>query len=154
MNPFAVVLGWCLAVLGYALVLKILASRVRPRLRIATPRNEVEGPPLLDEVPPSELSVLQAAVGLWVAGTFHRLLCPAHDALAVVEEAGEVARAILKRDQAKEGVDRMGLGVDHWTGEVRTESADVLIALLSLAENEGFDLLTVTRDRFREVRTR
>lgn len=97
---------------------------------------------------------LQTAVGLWCRQTFRGELNLAHDALAVVEEAGEVARAVLKHDQAKAGVDRKKLGVDHWHREIETEAADTMIALLSLAENQGFDLIEATRERFDEVRSR
>lgn len=102
------------------------------------------------------MSDLQDAVALWFHVTFggSGVLNSAHDALAVMEEAGEIARAVLKRDQARGGVDRKKLGVDHWSEQVRIEACDTLITLLSLAANEGFDLLAETNRRFAHIKTR
>lgn len=97
---------------------------------------------------------LQRRVADWCSATFHHRLNRAHDALAVAEEAGEVARAVLKYDQALQGVDRKKLGPAYWHEQVELEAADTLIALLSLAANHGFDLLEATEARLVTVMER
>lgn len=57
-----------------------------------------------------------------------------HQALNVVEEAGEVARAVLKRAQGIRGTH------EHWSAELQKEVGDVVISLMCLAAIEGFDL--------------
>ena len=83
---------------------------------------------------------LQSDVGDWHRREFPSVL-PEWLALIVCEEAGEVARAILKLQQ---GIRRE----TDWRAEVELESADVLIALLALADRFGFDLADAGRRRF------
>lgn len=96
---------------------------------------------------------LQTAIGLWT-----RMMWgdrnERSDALAIAEEAGEVCRAVLKRTQSYAGQDRLQRSPADWTAEVRKELADVVITCLSMAENEGFDLMQATRERFAAVRER
>jgi len=70
---------------------------------------------------------------------------PQHQALNIAEEAGEVARAVLKRVQGIRG------SYEHWTEEIRTEAADVLISLMCLAEIEGWDLGDAVDERWNVV---
>jgi NTP pyrophosphatase (non-canonical NTP hydrolase) len=66
----------------------------------------------------------------------------------LAEETGEVCRAIVKSAQGIRGDD------DHWMKELRKESVDVLISLLSVAEHYGFDLGAAVDERWDEVRRR
>lgn len=59
--------------------------------------------------------------------------------LALAEEAGEVARAILKREHQRDGDGDRG-GERDWTANLRKEVAQVVITCMSLAEREGFSL--------------
>jgi NTP pyrophosphatase (non-canonical NTP hydrolase) len=62
-------------------------------------------------------------------------------ALIVCEEAGEVARAVLKKAQ--------GIRTEtDWSKELEKEAADVLVALLALADRFGFDLEQAWAERF------
>lgn len=68
-----------------------------------------------------------------------------HQALNVAEEAGEVARAVLKRVQGIRGT------YEHWTDEIRKEAADVMISLMCLAQIEGWDLGMAVDERWNYV---
>ena len=68
--------------------------------------------------------------------------------LIVAEEAGEVARAMLKLMSNVRG------GRDVWYPELKAETADVLIALLALANRMGFDLEEAYRERWAVVSKR
>lgn len=70
------------------------------------------------------------------------------DALGVAEEAGEIARAVLKRRHGTRG------SHDDWTAQLRTEAADVLLVLMVLAEREGFDLMCAAHQRYQEIKDR
>lgn len=62
-------------------------------------------------------------------------------ALIVCEEAGEVARCVLKQAQ--------GIRTEtDWGKELEKEAADVLVALLALADRFGFDLEQAWTNRF------
>lgn len=98
-------------------------------------------------------SEFQRDIGVWCLGQFGEP-DPFKDALAIAEEAGEVCRAVLKRDQADQGTNNRKGTPGEWNVELVKEAADTLIALLSLADNEGFDLFGAARERFEEVRTR
>ena len=96
----------------------------------------------------TELDDVQAQVAEWCKGFREDGADPnpLADALAVVEEAGEVARAVLKRWHGKREGD--------WNAEVRLEAADTLITLLSLASNEGFSLSSALAERWATVSAR
>ena len=68
--------------------------------------------------------------------------------LGLTEEAGEVARAVLKRHQAIRGT------YEEWTEEVRKELGDVLIKAAAIANKEGFLLEDVIVARWDDVRRR
>lgn len=78
--------------------------------------------------------VLAAAMAdvLWPGETIEEA------ALALAEEAGEVARAVIKRNHAarSEG-DRPPT---DWTHNLRVELAQVVVVALKMAEREGFSL--------------
>ena len=59
-------------------------------------------------------------------------------ALALCEEAGEVARAVIKRShQARHEGDR---APRDWTANLREELGQVVIVAMKMAEREGFSL--------------
>ena len=59
-------------------------------------------------------------------------------ALALCEEAGEVARAVIKRNHADQG---SGDRAPHdWSAELRREVAQVVVVAMKIAEREGFSL--------------
>ena len=89
----------------------------------------------------------QEAVAEWVELNFRR------DPLAVktlglVEEVGELCRAIIKREQGIRGT------YDEWTAEIRKELGDIVIKLLDVAECASFDLITVAAIRWESVSQR
>lgn len=89
---------------------------------------------------PFELSDLQAEVAEWHRREFPKAK-PEWLALIVCEEAGEVARAVLKMAQ--------GIRTEtDWQAELEKESADVLVALCALADRFGFDLGQAWNERF------
>jgi NTP pyrophosphatase (non-canonical NTP hydrolase) len=69
-------------------------------------------------------------------------------ALVVAEEAGEVARCIVKGAQGIRG------GTEHWDAELPKEAADVVIALYALAALKGWDLDEAIEDRWWTVGAR
>ena len=90
---------------------------------------------------------MQQSVQAWAA---HNIPAndPAHQALNVAEEAGELCRAVLKRVQGIRGTR------EQWTAEVRKEAADVVLSLYNLAIIEGFDLDEAVRERWQAVEQR
>jgi NTP pyrophosphatase (non-canonical NTP hydrolase) len=94
-------------------------------------------------------SDLQSQIETWCRDRFGDDPDPKADGLIIAEEAGEVCRAILKRQHGQRGGT-----FEHWSAEIRKEAADVVIALYSLAANEGFDLDEAIRDRWAEVSQR
>lgn len=63
------------------------------------------------------------------------------EALALAEEVGELARAVVKRAHGNRGT------AEDWTAELRREAGDVLLVLLNIAALEEFDLWTAALDR-------
>jgi NTP pyrophosphatase (non-canonical NTP hydrolase) len=63
-------------------------------------------------------------------------------ALALCEEVGEIARAILKRSHAQRSHDGRpkGLTADEWTAELHVEIGQVIGVALQLAHIEGVDI--------------
>lgn len=59
--------------------------------------------------------------------------------LALAEEAGEVARAILKREHARRGEGDRNKERD-WTENLRKELSQVVVVAMSIAQHEGFSL--------------
>jgi NTP pyrophosphatase (non-canonical NTP hydrolase) len=66
----------------------------------------------------------------------------------MMEELGELCHHLLKRDQGIRGGD-----VDH-AAEIRDACADLVIFMMTLADNEGFDLLNAINEAWEEVKQR
>ena len=65
-------------------------------------------------------------------------------ALALCEEAGEVARAVIKRNHAIKGSgDREP---SDWSANLRRELAQVVVVAMKMAEREGFSLAQMIVD--------
>ena len=95
----------------------------------------------------SDIGHWQRDVVVWAAHNFP------HDTteltvLGLVEEAGEVARAVLKRRQNIRGT------YPEWTDEIKKECADVFIKLCHVAGVEGFSLANAIVNRWAEVSQR
>jgi len=71
-----------------------------------------------------------------------------HQALNIAEEAGEIARAILKRAQGIRCTREM------WDAEVQKEAGDLVISLMCLAAIDGFDLSEAVDKRWDAVISR
>lgn len=96
------------------------------------------------------LDDLQREVLDWQEREF-RPLSPANplaDALVLAEEAGEVARCVVKKYQTIRGSE------SHWDEELEKKSGDVIISLLSLAANAGFSLGNAVEKRWKVVGAR
>jgi NTP pyrophosphatase (non-canonical NTP hydrolase) len=95
----------------------------------------------------SELDEFQSEVGEWVSRCF-----PSEDplerALVLCEEAGEVARAALKRHQDIRGTRA------EWTAELLKELGDVLICVAATAYVEGVPLSEIVAKRWAEISVR
>jgi NTP pyrophosphatase (non-canonical NTP hydrolase) len=68
--------------------------------------------------------------------------------LNLIEEVGELSRALIKRRQGIRGT------TEEWTAEIRKEIGDTLISLFVLAEQEGVNALSVAVERWSAVRQR
>ena len=69
-------------------------------------------------------------------------------ALQLVEEVGEICRAIVKRHQGIRGT------YEEWTQKMREELGDAFISLLNTADMAGFDLMTCAVLRWHTIRKR
>lgn len=68
-------------------------------------------------------------------------------AAKIAEEAGEVLGAVLKRHQGiKQHI--------NWSEELKKEMCDLLYAMFTVAELEGFDLLATAGENWKEVKQR
>ena len=93
------------------------------------------------------LTTLQDDVQQWVVrnfGTDNELAT----VVGLVEEVGEMCRAVVKRSQGIRGSE------EEWTAELRKESADVLIKLCDIAQFNGFSLAEAVAERWGKVRQR
>lgn len=87
--------------------------------------------------PDASLKIDQAAIGrisdaLWPGETVET------KALALAEECGEVARAVVKAGHAERGEgDRTA---EDWEANLRLELAQVVVVAFGIAERKGFDL--------------
>lgn len=73
-------------------------------------------------------------------------------ALALCEEAGEVARAVIKRNhQDRNEGDRPET---DWTANLRVELAQVVIVAMKMAEREGFSLAEAIFDEMAALERR
>lgn len=83
----------------------------------------------------------------WQAANFGRGLAQNY-ALVIAEEAGEVCRAVLKREQGIRGTS------EEWTAELRKELGDLIITAHALAGFEGWDLDEVVAERWATIARR
>lgn len=90
----------------------------------------------------------QTEIGLWIEKNFPGDTGLPNRALGLVEEVGELSRAIVKREQGIRG------SYEEWTEEMRKELGDVFIKLNDVAEAAGFDLATCATLRWMDVRER
>ena len=94
-----------------------------------------------------EVREVQAEVAAWVAHNFGN-----SNELAtyggMIEEAGEVMQAAVKRSQGIRGTH------EEWTAKIRKECADVFVKLCDIAQYEGFDLADAIEERWSDVRRR
>lgn len=92
----------------------------------------------------------QSEVGRWVRELRGEdtPLDSLENALAIVEAAGDVAQATLELRRAREAG---GIEVAPTLAGLRVEAANVVLAALLLAEDEGFDLTDAVLARWREV---
>lgn len=102
------------------------------------------------ELPPLADSVRRWMTHLELAsGTYAERSWPGetvvHAGLALAEEAGEVCKAILKREHGTRG------SFGEWTQEVRKECGDVFLVLCDIAHREGFSLAQAVVDRYEEI---
>jgi NTP pyrophosphatase (non-canonical NTP hydrolase) len=86
--------------------------------------------------------MIQQEVFDWRVNNFNDYPTALKGALIIAEETGEIARAVLKREQAIRGT------YEQWSDELKLEMAQTTIALLVLAELEGFDLLEAVEKYF------
>lgn len=97
------------------------------------------------------LNGLVVDVGRWADRNFRRL-DPDVDAVAttlgMVEEAGEVARAVLKRHQRIRGTS------EEWIAEATKEVGDVVIKLADICYVLGIDFTEAVARRWERVRER
>jgi NTP pyrophosphatase (non-canonical NTP hydrolase) len=98
-------------------------------------------------LPTVDVRALQDDVDAWVERNF------GHDnELAtvggLVEETGEVMRAVVKRSQGIRGT------TEEWDAELRKEAADVFIKLCDVASFYGFDLANAINERWDVVKQR
>lgn len=89
----------------------------------------------------------QSDVTDWQRANFNQLGV-AWTTLGLVEEVGELARALLKREEGIRG------SYDEWSEEVRKELGDIFIKLLDVAQTLDYDLPTVAMLRWMVVRER
>lgn len=95
----------------------------------------------------SQLSDYQEEITEWVIRNF------GNDSIlatvgGVCEEAGELMRAAIKKDQGIRGTD------EEWFQELRKEAADVYIKLNDVAQFYGFSLEDAISERWSEIRLR
>jgi len=93
------------------------------------------------------IAEMQNEVAPWVGSNFPNDTVETAT-LGVTEEAGELARAVLKRYQGIRGT------FEEWTEEMRKELGDVFIKLCHVASLAGIDLEYAIADRWNEVRHR
>lgn len=95
----------------------------------------------------SEIRGYQIAVAPWALHNFPNDTAETA-VLGLCEEAGEVARAALKRFQGIRGTD------EQWSAILRAECADVFFKLCHIAAIEDFDLANAIYTRWAEVNKR
>lgn len=95
----------------------------------------------------TDIRDVQGEVNAWVERNF------GHDnematVVGLVEEVGELSRAVVKRSQGIRGTR------EEWDVELRKEAADVFIKLCDVASFYGFDLHDAVAERWTVVSAR
>ena len=91
----------------------------------------------------SEIRALQIEVNEWVTRNFDNSELTA--VVGMVEEVGELCRAVVKMEQGIRG------SRNEWFAEIRKESGDVFIKLCDVARFYGFDLADAIHERWAKV---
>ena len=94
----------------------------------------------------SEIRALQTEVNEWVTRNFDNSELTA--VVGMVEEVGELCRAVVKMEQGIRGTRA------EWFAEIRKEAGDVFIKLCDVARFYGFDLSDAIHERWAKVGAR
>lgn len=92
-----------------------------------------------------DLNDLAASVNREVGRRWPAMNTVQSEALALFEEGGEVARAILKRDEGTRGTP------EGWTKGLRKEIGQTFLVLLNIAHLEGIDVETLIRHAWADL---
>lgn len=95
----------------------------------------------------SGLAAIQDAIATWSHRNFDPIDLPA-STLGLLEEAGEVARAVLKQYQEIRGT------WEEWQEEIKKEIGDVFIKLCDVSDRAGLEIEDCIIDRWESVRQR
>jgi NTP pyrophosphatase (non-canonical NTP hydrolase) len=87
-------------------------------------------------------------IQIWQEVNFNDTTTAVSVYLGLVEEVGEIMRAVVKRSQGIRGTG------DEWTAEIKKECADVFIKLCDVARYEDFDLMAVICTRWETIQKR
>lgn len=96
--------------------------------------------------PVCDLSYLQERRNKWVAHNFPGKDTLITSTLGVVEEVGELAHHILKRDQ--------GIRKEDHEAEIKDAVGDIIIYLMGVATHEGFDIGQIVQETWEHVEKR
>jgi len=95
------------------------------------------------------LKTIQAEHREWIAHNFPGETD--HQAVfGMVEELGELAHHLLKREQGIRGGDNP----EYHDAEIRDACADLVIFMMTVADNEGFDLMDAILEAWDTVKRR
>lgn len=81
------------------------------------------------------MDAVQAMTATEVRARWPQTFDIVHEGLALGEEAGEVLRAILKRDEGTRGTP------EEWSAEIKKEVGQAMMVLFGIADLEGFSLI-------------
>jgi NTP pyrophosphatase (non-canonical NTP hydrolase) len=99
------------------------------------------------QIPNLSLNRIQADHHSWIQHNFPTETN--HQAVfGMIEELGEITHHLLKREQGIRGE-----GVNH-AAEIRDGCADLVIFMMTLADNEGFVLLEAINEAWDQVKRR
>lgn len=95
---------------------------------------------------PVDIRTMQAQVNEWVTRNFDNSELSA--VVGMVEEVGELCRAVVKMEQGIRGTR------EEWFAEIRKETGDVFIKLCDIARFYEFDLADAIEERWAKVSQR
>lgn len=87
----------------------------------------------------------QTEIVRWVADNFNRGESHADKVIGLVEEVGELCRAVLKRKQGVRG------SYEQWTDEIEKELGDIFIKGCDVVDALGFTWSIIARKRWQNV---